>query len=211
MWCLYKIHIFPVQEGLFSTSMIIKTLFPGLFCPKIKFSFFDQNHGLTPSKKMSGWQLCKVNVFVQVGSFFNQMIAKHYFNAHFTQKQIGNFQFLIKLGDLSKYKFLQSKRACFLPQRSSNIMTRPIYPKTNRDKISILCPKSWVRVEKMSMWRLFKIDFFFIVYEGLVFNQMIIRHYFQAQYVQKQTNIKFPISDQIHGLTPLKKSSMASI
>ena len=37
-------------------------------------------------------------------------------------------------GDLSKYKFLYSKGACFLPQRSSNIITRPIFPKTNKDK-----------------------------------------------------------------------------
>ena len=101
------------------------------------------------------------------------MIAKHYFDAHFTQKQTTR-KFSIfdqshgltplkksQYGDLSKYKFLYSKRACFLPQRSSNIITRPIYPKTNKDKIAIFCPKSWIRVEKMSMWRLLKIDFFY--------------------------------------------------
>ena len=37
---------------------------------------------------------------------------------------------------------------------------------------------------------------------------MIIRHYINSRviFVQKQANMKFPIFDQTHGLTPLKKS-----
>ena len=35
---------------------------------------------------------------------------------------------------------------------------------------------------------------------------MIIKHDFNVQFVQKQTNKKFLIFDQNHGLTPLQKS-----
>ena len=35
---------------------------------------------------------------------------------------------------------------------------------------------------------------------------MIIKHDFNVHFVQKQTNKKFLIFDQNHGLTPLKKS-----
>ena len=34
---------------------------------------------------------------------------------------------------------------------------------------------------------------------------MIAKHYFNAHFTQKQTNRKFSMFDQSHGLTPLKK------
>ena len=48
--------------------MIIKTLFPGPFCPEtnIKFSFFDQNHGITPSKKSQSGNYVK-SIFHSLG------------------------------------------------------------------------------------------------------------------------------------------------
>ena len=88
------------------------------------------------------------------------MIAKHYFDAHFTQKQTTR-KFSIfdqshgltplkksQYGDLSKYKFLYSKRACFLPQRSSNIITRPIFPKTNKDKFPFFVQNHWLALKR---------------------------------------------------------------
>ena len=41
--------------------------------------------------------------------------------------------------------------------------------------------------------------------KGLLSNKMIIKYYFIAYFVQKQTERKFPIFDQNHGLTPSKK------
>ena len=40
---------------------------------------------------------------------------------------------------------------------------------------------------------------------------MISKHYFKAQFVQKQSKRKIPIFDQNHGLIPEKKSSMATM
>ena len=115
MWRLWKIIFLQYRRACFLPQRSSKHYFQAHFVQeqtKRKFSFFDQNHGLTlltkipillqkgkfpiflqnhelrPSKKILVWQLCKINIFlVLVGFFVNYMIVKHYFNAHLTEKQ----------------------------------------------------------------------------------------------------------------------------
>ena len=66
-------------------------------------------------------------------------------------------------GDLSKYNFYSLRGLVLYLNYHQTLLQGPFI------KCPFFCPKSWVRVEKMSMWRLVKIDIF-IVYEGLIFN-----------------------------------------
>ena len=60
-----------------------KTVFLGPFLQnqaKIKFQFFNLNHGLTPLEKSLLWWLCKMNIFIVCKAFVSiQNIRKKYF------------------------------------------------------------------------------------------------------------------------------------
>ena len=57
----------------------------------------------------------------------------------------------------------------------------------------------------MSICRLCKIHNF-VLWDGLFSIWTIIKHYFKAHFVLKQTRKKFAIFDQSRGLMPVKKS-----
>ena len=59
--------------------------------------------------------------------------------------------------------------------------------------------------QKISIGGLGKI-LVFLVYLALLSNTMDSKHYFNAYLLKNQAKRKIPIFDQIHGLTPLKKS-----
>ena len=52
---------------------------------------------------------------------------------------------------------------------------------------------------------------FLSVQLGLFSNWMSSKHYFKAYFVKKQAKRKIPIFDQIHGLTPFKKSPQGDL
>ena len=82
-------------------------------------------------------------------------------------KQIGNFQFLIKVMSWKNLSMATSQNTNFYSliglvfylNDHQTLLQGPFIQKQRKIKFPFFCPKSWVRIEKMSMWRLFKIDF----------------------------------------------------
>ena len=99
----------------------------------------------------------------------------------------------------------------------SNRMVRKHYfkayfvKKKAKRKNSNFSPKSSVNpFKKISIRQLGKI-LIFLVQLGLLSNPMGSKHYFKAYLLKKQAKRKIPIFDQIHGLTPLKKSPQGDL
>ena len=81
-----------------------KRHFPGLFCPKKKklekWSFFDQNHGLTPLEK---WQ------FFDFFNFFFYSLDRRFFRSRISTTKTFSWPILLHKKKMEKWPFLYIK------------------------------------------------------------------------------------------------------
>ena len=75
---LFELLVFIAQKGVFSLQNIIKDIFLGYIAQKKKlekWSFFDQNHGLTPMKKFLIFDFLNFMFLQPRKSFFRARIS----------------------------------------------------------------------------------------------------------------------------------------
>ena len=123
---------------------------------KSKFSIFDKNHGLTPFKKLSVWQLFKITKFGLEGAGFPTRRSLNIFSGPFCPKakrKFPNFDKNLTLwknfnnyGNYLKLIFLWSRRACVLLDDHQTLFLGLICPNTKKWKISNFGPNSWVNL-----------------------------------------------------------------
>ena len=120
---------------------------------KSKFSIFDKNHGLTPFKKISVWQLFKITKFGLEGACFPTRRSLNIFSGPFCPKakrKFPNFDENLTLwknfnnyGNYLKLIFLWSRRACVLLDDHQTLFLGLICPNAKKWKISNFGPNSW--------------------------------------------------------------------
>ena len=125
---------------------------------KSKFSIFDKNHGLTPFKKLSVWQLFKITKFGLEGAGFPTRRSLNIFSGPFCPKakrKFPNFDENLTLwknfnnyGNYLKLIFLWSRRACVLLDDHQTLFLGLICPNTKKWKISNFGPNSLVNAFK---------------------------------------------------------------
>ena len=130
--------------------MIIKHDFNVHFVPKQtnkKFLIFDQNHGLTPLKKSQYGNSVKIHCYSLGGLLF------------LTRSSWDIISGLILLQKKTKTASMWNPYLYSLEGLVSTSMIiktlfpGPFCPETNKDKISIFWPKSWVKpFEQIPIW-----------------------------------------------------------
>ena len=129
---LFELVLFIVQKGVYSMQNIIKTFSWPLLPKRKKLKnrpFLDQNHGLTPLKKMSIFRLFELVLFkVQKGFFSLQNIVKTFsWPILNKKKKLTNPPFLDPnhgLTPLKKCQFFDFLNLFFLQSRQAFFRSR---------------------------------------------------------------------------------------
>ena len=122
---LFELFVFIAQKSLYSFQNIIKDYFLAYIGYKRKLEkwpFLDQNHGLTPLKKISIFRLFELLVFLPRKAFFVLGYHRKHFPSlyYLKKKSWKNGRFLTKTPlkncrcfDFLNFLFLQPRTACF--------------------------------------------------------------------------------------------------